>query len=188
MVNPRLANRYAKSLIELAIERGELEEVYKDMQFLQTICAHRELLALLRSPVVNPDKKLSIITEITANRVSELTASFNRLLIKKGREGNLPGICEAFIIQYKEFKHIRVVKLITATPVSEEMKKSLIAKVGGGDTSNIEIISEVRPEIIGGFIIEAGNSLVDASVAHELSLIKKKFMNNDFIHVKEKTV
>ncbi len=32
--NPRLAARYAKSILDLAVERGQLETVYKDMIFL----------------------------------------------------------------------------------------------------------------------------------------------------------
>ena len=37
MPNPRLASRYAKSLIDLAIEKGQLEEVFEDMQWLQNL-------------------------------------------------------------------------------------------------------------------------------------------------------
>ena len=37
MPNPRLATRYAKSLIDLAIERGQLEEVFADMQWLNAV-------------------------------------------------------------------------------------------------------------------------------------------------------
>ncbi|MEJ7683572.1 MAG: F0F1 ATP synthase subunit delta [Segetibacter sp.] len=55
---PRLAGRYAKSLIDLAVERNYLEEVYKDMLYLQAVCkASREFVVLLKSPVIPIDKK-----------------------------------------------------------------------------------------------------------------------------------
>src|SRR5690606_10212537 len=100
MLNPRLATRYAKSLIDLSIERGELEKVYHDMMFLQAVSkSNRDFVAILKSPVIASGKKLSIVESVTNGRISELTASFNRLLIKKGREANLPEIAKTFIEQ-----------------------------------------------------------------------------------------
>jgi F-type H+-transporting ATPase subunit delta len=91
MPNPRLATRYAKSLIGLAQERGELEIVYKDMQFLQSICkSNPDFVNLLRSPVVKADKKDAIITAITQGRISKMTTAFTTLLVQKGREEDYP--------------------------------------------------------------------------------------------------
>ena len=73
MPNPRLASRYAKSLIDLSTERNQLEDVYKDMQFLHGyVKAIRDFVNLLRSPVVNADKKQSIIDAITKNNISSI--------------------------------------------------------------------------------------------------------------------
>lgn len=61
MPNPRLATRYAKSLIDLSVERGQLDVVYGDMQYLQQVCkASRDFVNLLRSPVIKADKKQAI--------------------------------------------------------------------------------------------------------------------------------
>ena len=98
MPNPRLASRYAKSLIDISIEQGQLETVYKDMLFLQDVIkGNRDFLNLLRSPVVKGDTKGKIVDAVTAGRVSVLTASFNKLLIAKGRESDLPEIITNFI-------------------------------------------------------------------------------------------
>ena len=87
MLQPRLAGRYAKSLIDLATEQDQLEVVYADMLFLQSVCRQsREFVTLLRSPVVNADRKNSIVDAITKDKVKGLTAAFNKLLIQKGRE------------------------------------------------------------------------------------------------------
>ena len=100
MPNPRLATRYAKSLIDLSVERGQLEVVYRDMQYLQQVCkASRDFVNLLRSPVIKADKKQAIIKAITKDKVSELTAVFINLMINKSRESDMPEIVEAFITQ-----------------------------------------------------------------------------------------
>ncbi len=93
MPNPRLATRYAKSVLDLSIERGQLDKVYADMLFLQNITkGSRELVNMLRSPVVPSDKKNKAMETIIGSRVSDLTSAFIRLLITKGREGDLPEV------------------------------------------------------------------------------------------------
>lgn len=184
MPNPRLAARYAKSLIVLANETNQVEPVYNDMLFLQALCREsRDFLVLLRSPVVKADKKQAIVEAVTKGKISELTAAFNRLLINKGRESNLPEIIVSFIDQYKQQKGIHTIKLTTAVPVTEEVKKQIIGQVQKQTSmNNIDLKTTVDEEIIGGFVLEIGDQLVDASIAYDLNKIKSQFMNNDFIY------
>lgn len=184
MPNPRLAHRYAKSLIDLSIERNELETIYGDMQLLSGICkSNRDFVNMLRSPVINPDVKAKIMDAVLMGKITELTTAFTKLLVKKGREGNLPEICTAFIQQYKEYKNIYTVKLTTATVLSNELKNSIIERVKAtSQMQNIELETEVNKDLIGGFVLQAGDKLVDVSVAYDLKLIAKQFENNDFIY------
>src|SRR5882762_5320283 len=114
MPNPRLAGRYAKSLIDLAIEKNQLTAVYNDMLFLQEACkVSKEFVVLLKSPIIKADKKGKVLDAITGGKISVITATFNKLLLQKGREFYLPEIITAFIAQYKENKGIHTVKLTT---------------------------------------------------------------------------
>jgi F-type H+-transporting ATPase subunit delta len=184
MTNPRLATRYAKSLIDLSVERGQLEEVYKDMQYLQQVIRQSpDFVFVLRSPVVTADKKQNIIKAITAGKVSELTYAFTNLLVTKGREAGLPEIITAFIKQYKVHKGIHIVKLTTAAPVSDQLKNTIIDQVKAtSDMQNIELETVVDPKLIGGFILQSGDKLVDASILYDLKEVSKQFENNDFIY------
>ena len=183
MPNPRLAGRYAKSLVDLAIERNQLEAVYKDMQFLQAVCrSSPELVSVLRSPIINADKKQNILAAITGGKVSELTAAFNQLLINKAREEYLPEIITAVIGLYNQLKGIHTVKLTTATELSEEMKQAITGKLKA-ETSmqNIELETSVKEELIGGFVLEFNNNLIDASIARDLRDISKQFSQNIYV-------
>ena len=184
MPNPRLAGRYAKSLIDLAIEKDQLENVYSDMLYLQAVCdSSRDFVSLLKSPVIKADKKGKILDAITDGKVSVITATFNKLLLAKSRESILPEIVTAFIGQYKDFKGIHSVKLTTATAIGEDLKQSILAKIkADSGLGTIELNTEVREDLIGGFILEVGGRLVDASVSYDLKNIKKQFQNNDFIY------
>lgn len=183
MPNPRLASRYAKSLIDLATEQNQLETVYNDMQYMQALCsASRDFTNLLKSPVITAEKKLSITQAITKDKVSKLTSMFSALLVNKGREGDLPEIVDAYIQQYNEIKGIHKVKIVTAVPVSDDLKKSITAKVKNeAGLQNVELETVTDESIIGGFKLEFNNNLVDASVLRDLNDIKKQFSHNVFI-------
>jgi F-type H+-transporting ATPase subunit delta len=67
MQNPRLADRYAKSLMDIAIEQGKLDALYTDMQGLKSICdSSSEFVNLMKSPIVKADTKQSVIRAFLA--------------------------------------------------------------------------------------------------------------------------
>jgi F-type H+-transporting ATPase subunit delta len=183
MPNPRLAARYAKSLIDLALERGEIEPVYNDMLLLQSVCKSKDFVSLLKSPVIKGDQKQKVLDAVTNGRIGVITASFNKLLVTKGREDVLPEIITAFIQQYKDHKGIFVVKLTTAAPVSEELKNAILDKIRSSTSMhNIELHTEIKESLIGGFVLESAGQLMDASIAFSLNNVRKQFQNNDFIY------
>ena len=184
MPNPRLATRYAKSLIDLAIEKNQLEEVYTDMQWLAGVSkSNRDFVNLLRSPVVKGDTKQKVLAAVTEGKISAMTAGFNRLLVAKGRESNLPEIAEAFIRSYKVKKDIQTVRLITASPISDTLKNEIIDQVKkSGDFKHVELEEKIDESLIGGFVLQVGDKLIDASVVYDLKNIAKQFENNDFIY------
>lgn len=183
MANARLAGRYAKSLLDLALEQDKLEAVYADMKYIQAVCnASKEFSVLLQSPIFNADQKNSILSAITKDKVGAITASFTHLLVRKAREGNLQAIANAFIEQYNSLKGIHQVVLTTAVEVSEEIKKSIESKIKS-DTSfaMVELTTKTDESLIGGFVIEFNNNLLDASISRDLKDIKKQFLNNEFV-------
>ena len=184
MPNPRLAGRYAKSLIDLAVEKDQLESVYQDMLYMNDLAqASPELVRVLKSPVIKGDKKEKILDALTKDKIGIISSSFNRLLVKKGREANLPEIVNAFIQQYKDYRGIHIVLLTTAVPLSEEVKSAIVSKIReSSNMKQVELKTKINPDIIGGFIIEVDGRLIDASILYDLSVIKKQFEPNDFIY------
>ena len=183
MPNPRLATRYAKSLIDLAVEKDQLEAVYADMQYLKTVCKMSPgFVTMLKSPVIKADKKQAVMSAITTGKVNVITEGFNRLMISKGREDVLPEIIFAFTEQYNVIKGINKVKLTTAQPISEAVKQAILNKVNvQGGLTNVELETVVNEDLIGGFVLEYNNNLVDASILRDLKDVKKQFMSNDYI-------
>lgn len=183
MQNPRLASRYAKSLIDLAVEKNQLEAVHSDMQLLKAITrSNADVVALLRSPVIKADKKVSILGAILDGKISAITSGFIRLLCIKGRESVLAEIAVEFEKQYNIINKITKVKLTSAAPLEAgqlDLIRSKVEATAGGQKVQIE--TSVNPDLIGGFILETGNELFDASVARDLKDIKKQFLKNIYV-------
>jgi F-type H+-transporting ATPase subunit delta len=184
MTNPRVAARYAKSLLDLAVERDQLEPVYNDMLYLQRLTKEsRDFLNLLRSPVVKSDTKARALSAVTGGNVNALTSAFINLMVSKNRESALPEIITSFVSQYKELKGIKIVKLTTAVPVSDSVKAAIIEQVKKTENiQKLELQEVVDPNIIGGFVLQTGDKLIDASIAYDLKNISRQFDNNDFVY------
>ncbi len=183
MRNPRLATRYAKSLLDLTIEKNSLDDTLGDMKLIDTVCCgNPDFVNMLCSPIISSTKKVSILNAIFKTRINEISFGFINLLVTKGRESNLPEIAGAFISQYNELKHIKLVKLKTATPLDEATKKAILSKVATflpNDTINLS--SEVDESLIGGFVLQVEDKLFDASVKKSLADIKSKIVDYSYV-------
>lgn len=179
----RLSSRYAKSLIDLAIERDQLDDVLADVKgILKSIKQSKELAQLLKSPIIHAGKKHTILQLLFKNKVSAMTMAFIDILVRKGREPYLADIAEAFLTQYNKYKHITRVKLTTAIASDDKMVDAIMAEVKKAvNLEKVELETAVDPELIGGFVLEFDNQLYDTSIARQLELLEKEFSNNAFM-------
>lgn len=184
MNNPRLAQRYAKSLVDISIEMGQFDAVHKDVLYLQEIMkVSREFVVMLKSPVIKEDKKDKIISAITKDNTSKITQTFLQLLTRKGRESDLPGIVKSFIEQFNKINGLHNAKLTTAMPISKELVESFVQNIKTSSSiDHLNLETEVNEDLIGGFVLEMEGKLIDASILRDLNDVKKQFANNDYIH------
>ncbi len=184
MSGTRISSRYAKSLLDLAVEQGNLDRVKDDvLAFEKAVSSNKDLYLLLKSPIIHAGKKKEILKEIFGKHFDKLTLAFLNIITAKGREPFLPEIAKEFVRQYKVLRKISTVTLITATKLEdsaiEAIRKKLEASPETEDT--VEISTIVNPDIIGGFIAEFDNKRYDASVAYQLEQMKKELTSKEFV-------
>ncbi|MBK8517947.1 MAG: ATP synthase F1 subunit delta [Saprospiraceae bacterium] len=179
----RISSRYAKSLMDLALERNELEAVKKDITFFNEAVKNRDLYLLLKSPIIKADKKVSIFKIIFGGKVGKTTMAFFDIIIRKGRETYLREIAVDFMRQYRDFNSISSVIISTASPLSESSLNEIKSKLLSSSITldKVEITEKVDPALIGGFVIEVGDRLYDASISHKLDELRKEFIENQFV-------
>jgi F-type H+-transporting ATPase subunit delta len=75
-------------------------------------------------------------------------------------------------------------ELTTATPVSDELKKEIVAKLEALPqmTGKRVLLSErIDPAIIGGYVLQVGDQSLDASIRRDLQVIKTQFVENMYV-------
>ncbi|MFN8231469.1 MAG: ATP synthase F1 subunit delta [Bacteroidia bacterium] len=177
-----VASRYAKSLIDLAIETKQLEAVRKDMQLIKNVCtSNGDFVNLLESPIVKTDKKMAIFKTIFDGKISVTTQAFLNIIAIKKREGYIDDIANAFDDLYKLHLNITTVKVETATKLDETTKKQILQVVKSKVTGEIELVEKTNPELIGGFILKINDTQIDQSVRRKLNDLRKDFSGNLYV-------
>ncbi len=182
MHSSKIALRYAKSLLSLALERSSVDLVTDDMQmFGRVVAENRDLRVLLESPVVNADKKQKVFDAIFGGRVHEMTHAFIRILISKGREDILAEVAAAYVALNKKRKGVLTSQVVTAVPLDDTLRAAVNKIVTQmNDGGMIEVNEVVDPEIIGGFVLKVEDRMVDASVQSQLRMLHHELIDKTY--------
>lgn len=179
MKNPRLSNRYAKALFDFAQEKGQIEEVNRDLALIkETLKGNGEMQAVLNSPVIPPAKKHTLFASVFQSMISETTFLFLDVIIRKKREPALATICDEFVKFYNDFHHIKTVKLTSAMPLSADLVENIRAMLAEQTKQTILIEQIVQPDIIGGFRLKMDDNYLDASIIAKLNRLRNEFAHN----------
>ena len=179
MSNYRVAVRYAKSLISLAIEQNKLEKVKTDIDMLNALCVEvRPFLNFLKNPIISNYKKLDVLKKLFENKIDELSYKFIEIVTRKNREDILPELGEEFLKEYIIFKNIEIVAITTPIELDEDLKNefiSLTRKIIGKE-KKVELKEDVDKDLLGGFILRIGDKQIDDSVSSKLRDLRKKLI------------
>lgn len=183
MSNQRVAYAYAKSLMELAIERGQLEEVYQDFLFLgQLAQSNRDLELVMRNPIVSAEKKLKVLQALYEKRgATQATLSFYEIICRKGRAEVLTEIAREFQAQYRIHKQIQLAEVTTTFPLDDTLRSEfskIVADITG--MKEVRLTEKINPDLIGGFILRVNDRQLDESLSSKLKALKVKFAENHY--------
>ncbi|MAW64712.1 MAG: ATP synthase F1 subunit delta [Flavobacteriales bacterium] len=182
MAYARAAARYAKSIIQLSIEQGELDLVKADMDLIRLTCAgSKELVLLLESPVVRPDKKMAVLKAVFGSQLSNITSKFLQILMDKGRESLIDDISYAFEDQFLAHNNILRTVIKSVDGLNDDFKFKVKQLVKSAYDKDVEIIEEKDPSLIGGFVLTIGDKQVDASISRKLAELEKEFSKNTYM-------
>jgi F-type H+-transporting ATPase subunit delta len=183
MADSRVVTRYVKSLLDLSVERGVLEEVHLDMLTLVKVCeANSAFNIMLRSPIIRHEKKKVILDKVFKGKVNRLSLAIMEILTVKNREPLLLPIAREFHNAYNAHKGIMSAIVTTAIPMDKGIRAEIEKIVKQmSDKEQVEMKETVDAGLIGGFILNVGDRRIDASIKHRLEKLKLKFTENQYV-------
>ncbi|MGB0403829.1 MAG: ATP synthase F1 subunit delta [Salibacteraceae bacterium] len=181
MVLNKVARRYAKSLLLLAQERNELENINAEMKSINSvISANKDLKVFLKSPIVKKDKKVNILNQIFADSMGDVVKSFVSIITKNNREYLLYDISVAFLDLYNETNKVVTAQVTSAVELNDDVLSKLKEIVGVLENNEVKIESKIDSDLIGGVVLRVGDSQIDTSVARQLRELKKELTTEDY--------
>jgi F-type H+-transporting ATPase subunit delta len=175
-----VADRYARSLLQLASEKNQLDSVRADMKTIARICHESvDFTLFLSNPLIHSDKKIQVLNTIFGDKVSGLTLSFIELLTRHRRENHIAEIANSFDEQYKRNKNILTAVITSAQGLDDAMKKKVTEMIRSQMNTEVELKERIDPSAIGGFILRIGDKQVDKSVVRQLNNLKKQLISRN---------
>ena len=175
-----ISKRYAKALLQYAMENKAEDKVYSEMKQLEAaFAAEPRMRMAMDNPTLTAKDKLDLMKAAVGGNAGNVLLRFFDLVLKNKREIVLRSIALSYIDLYCELKYINTAKLVTATPVGKEVADKMKLLVQQIKPGTLEFETKTDPDIDGGFILFFDTYRMDASVKTQLKNIKKQFIEEN---------
>ena len=176
-----VATMYARSYMTAAAQNGvtapeeELNSLVDDV-----LAVYPQFEELLFSDSVGRDDKLAIVDRVFAPKSSEFFANFLRILIRHGRIAMLPMIQNVLGRLQEEAAGMRRVRVRSARPLSEGSRSQIREQVQNKLGFEALLQETVDASLIGGMILQVGDTVYDSSLRSRLKLLKGRLVEKAF--------
>lgn len=167
----------AQALLELADERKQVDAVAGEVSALRkAVVDAPQLAAFFGNPSIKDAEREGVLTRALLPQVSPLVGSFLRLLLSKGKLGQLAEIAGAFQ-SLMDVRQGKVNVEVTVTkPLGPQELELVRQRISTAIRKEAVIKQNVDDSILGGIIIRVGDKLIDGSVKSQLKTIEKKLL------------
>ncbi len=168
-----LAQVYARSLFQAALEHGKLDELREQLgQFADALEQNRELAVFFFSPYFSTAEKRQAL-ETLLDGADELFINFLSLLIENHRMPVIFRIRQEYERLWEEENKTLPVEITSAIALDAATTESLGKTIGERAGRKVTLAARVDPDILGGIIIRVGNSILDASIRNRLEQLRR---------------
>lgn len=165
---------YAEALYSLACEENMKEEISLAVREIDKIFKETpEYLEFLSSPAIEMSERLKKLDEAFGGAVPEYMLSFLKLLCEKRYIKNYSECAERFNKLVEFSQKISVAKVKSAVPLTEEEMEALTKKLEKLCGHRVRLDLSVEKEILGGFVVEVDDRIIDARVHSRLREVKE---------------
>lgn len=178
MNDSRAALRYAKAILDFAVEKKATAAVERDMRSISaTIADSKELQDVLASPVIKSAIKKKALAAIFTD-TNNISQGLIDLLIENKRISMLQEVAFKYIVLNEKLKGQDVAYVTTAVPLTPELEKKVLQQIAQLTGNEVTLENKIDGSIIGGFVLRVGDLQYDASISNQLNNLKREFTNS----------
>ncbi|MGA9286605.1 MAG: ATP synthase F1 subunit delta [Solirubrobacteraceae bacterium] len=167
-----LAQVYARSLFEVALEQNKLDELREQLgQFADAMKQNRELELFFFSPYFSTNEKQEGLEKLL-DGADEQLMNFLKLLIENHRMPVIYRLRREYERLWERENRLLSVVLTSAVELDEQTVKDLGERIGERTGNTVALTTKVEPDIIGGIVVRVGNSILDASIRNRLEQLR----------------
>jgi F-type H+-transporting ATPase subunit delta len=171
--NSKIANRYAKALYETALEKKTVEEIGADLnKIVELYRESDDFKNFVQSPTLPLSKKNTVLVDMFAKNVNELTLAFLRLLVKKNRIDVLNDSALAYGRLLDAENGIVHASVESAAPLTEDQLSAIKNILEKYLNKKVTLSTSVDESVLGGFRIRVNDILIENTVVHQLEKFK----------------
>jgi F-type H+-transporting ATPase subunit delta len=173
-----IANRYARALADVVIERRETNEVVRELgDFERIMSGHPQLRDVFASPVIAIDRKRAILGDLLARMsLRPTTSNFLRLLVNNSRLQDLGQMLRALARELDARTNIVSAEITTSREISDSEKAALQGQLKAVTGKDVRLQFRTDPAIIGGVVTRIGSLVYDGSIKNQLAQMKQRLM------------
>ena len=169
-----IAAVYARSLFEVAKEQDKLDRVREQLgQFADALSETRELQVFFFSPYFSTQEKKDGLHRAVTD-ADPVVQNFLELLIEKHRMPVIFRTRANYDRMWEQENRLLPVHITSAVELDEGTVRQLGDRISEQTGRKVELSSRVEPDILGGIVVQVGNSVLDASVRNRLEQLRRQ--------------
>src|SRR3954454_5494188 len=169
-----IAEVYARSLFEVAKEHDVLDRVHDELaEFAEALEGDRTLQVFLFSPYFSSEEKKQGVRRIVSD-ADERTVNFLELLAERHRMPALFRIRRIFDGLWADERKLLPVTVTSATELDQGLVDEIGKRIEEQTGREVELSSDVDPDVLGGLRVRVGNMVLDATVRNRLERLRKQ--------------
>jgi F-type H+-transporting ATPase subunit delta len=169
-----IAEVYARALFEVARENDALDRVHEELgQFADALDEDRNLQVFLFSPYFSSEEKKQGVTRIVSD-ADERVVNFLELLAERHRMPVLFRIRRSFDALWAQENRLLPVIVTSAVELDQELVDSIGERIAEQTGRQVDLASNVDPDVLGGLMVRVGNMVLDATVRNRLEQLRKQ--------------
>lgn len=175
-----LARRYAAALFEAAKGPNAVDSVESDLGLITySLDEVPRLREMLVHPLIPVARKKELVAEIFKGKIQDITLDFLFLLVDKQREEIVTDVETEYVNLANEYRNIATVQVTSAVPLTADEQAQLREKLAKFTGKTVELELSENPELIGGLIVQIGDTVIDGSVKGYLASLREKLLGRE---------